>query len=81
MEELTRINEVMATDMVEPTIGVPFEAALSGFDAAWREESQNDKLAALSRSLFPDPPRKCAQHGGCAEQKCLFVKKRTGLET
>lgn len=58
VEELTRINEVMAADMVEPTIGVPFEAALSGFDATWREESQNDKLAALSRSLFPDPPRK-----------------------
>ena len=58
MEELTRINEVMAADMVEPTIGVPLEAALSGFDAAWREESQNDILAALSRSLFLDPPRK-----------------------
>ena len=60
----------MAADVVEPTMGVPFEAALSGFDAAWKEESQNDKLDALSRSLFPDLPRKI--------QNTVVVPKTTG---
>ena len=40
VNELKKISEVLAAEMLETAIGVSTAAALSGFDMAWAEEQQ-----------------------------------------
>ena len=43
--------------MLETTIGVSTDAALSGFDAAWTEKQQQHNRPYHTHSLFPEPLR------------------------
>ena len=45
--------DIMAADLEVPSLGVPHEAALSGFEAAWKEQYQDEHMNALSLALFP----------------------------
>lgn len=51
--ELRRINDSLATEILEPDMGIPSESALSGFEAAWQQSQA--EMASLP-TLFPDPP-------------------------
>ena len=57
VNELKKISEVLAAEMLEPAIGVSTAAALSGFDTAWAEEQQRQNRPYHSHSLFPEPLR------------------------
>ena len=56
VKELEKAADIMAADLEVPSLGVPHEAALSGFEAAWTEQCQDEHMTALSLALFPDPP-------------------------
>ena len=58
VEELTRINDILAADIETPNCGVPFEAALSGFEATWAEEQEWHNRPYHTNKLFPDPPQR-----------------------
>lgn len=58
VNELEKAADIMATDLEVPSLGVPHEAALSGFEAAWEEQCQDEHMNALSLALFPNPPTK-----------------------
>ena len=40
VEELTKISDVLAAEVLEPANGLTTAAALSGFDAAWTEAQE-----------------------------------------
>lgn len=58
VKELEKAADIMAADLEVPSLGVPHEAALSGFEAAWKEQCQDERMNALSLALFPNPPTK-----------------------
>ena len=56
--ELETAADIMATDLEELAVGVPREAALSGFEAAWTEQAHDEYIQKLSHTLFPHPPQR-----------------------
>ena len=54
VKELKKINDVMSAEMLEPNVGVFSGSALSGFEAAWEEETRRRPASAL----FPEPPQR-----------------------
>lgn len=58
VKELEKAADIMAADLEVPSLGVPHEAALSGFEAAWKEQCQDERMNALSLAFFPNPPTK-----------------------
>ena len=54
INELKKINDVMSAEMLEPNVGVFSGSALSGFEAAWEEETRRRPASAL----FADPPQR-----------------------
>ena len=54
INELKKINDVMSAEMLEPNVSVFSGSALSGFEAAWEEETRRRPASAL----FPDPPQR-----------------------
>ena len=55
VEELKKISDVLAADMLEPNLGVPTAAALSGFESDWTEAQRHRDYPY--HHLFPDPLR------------------------
>ena len=56
VKELEKAADIMAADLEVPSLGVPHEAVPSGFEAAWKEQCQDEHMNTLSLVLFPDPP-------------------------
>ena len=63
IENLKRINDALASELLTPAVGAPVDYALSGFDAAWEEQQQiqrarKEKETEPTVDLFPDPPQR-----------------------
>ena len=61
VKELKRINDVLASELLSPELGVHVRSALSGFDAAWEEQQaiQRERVKKNpGADLFPDPPQR-----------------------
>ena len=56
--EFETAADIVATELEEPALGVPPEAALSGFEAAWTERAQDRYIQKLNHALFPPPSQK-----------------------
>ena len=55
--EQKRVNEALSVEVSQPSIGVPSDGALYGFEEEWRR-SQEEMAESKAKDLFPEPPKR-----------------------
>ena len=54
--EQKHVNEALSVEVSQPSIGVPGDGALYGFEEEWRR-SQEEMATSKKKDLFPEPPK------------------------